>query len=138
MEDFNVCRSNEIASAWNVFTPNIGRRVNWSNDGENHVGEVSSIFTFSSRFAKKVKSKNTPKKVRIQPTTHVTETSFFHVLDPPDHFGTFYIFNHFYSCGLSTATIEYSSPSVCLCVCLSVYTITKKIMVQSTWNLNIL
>ena len=25
-----------------------------------------------------------------------------------------------YSCGLSTATIEYSSPSVCLCVCLSV------------------
>ena len=26
----------------------------------------------------------------------------------------------FYSCGLSTATIEYSSLSVCLCVCLSV------------------
>ena len=25
-----------------------------------------------------------------------------------------------YSCGLSTATIEYSCPSVCLCVCLSV------------------
>ena len=25
-----------------------------------------------------------------------------------------------YSCGLSTAAIEYSSPSVCLCVCLSV------------------
>ena len=25
-----------------------------------------------------------------------------------------------YSCGLSTATIEYSSPSVCLYVCLSV------------------
>ena len=25
-----------------------------------------------------------------------------------------------YSCGLSTATIEYSSLSVCLCVCLSV------------------
>ena len=49
-----------------------------------------------------------------------------------------------YSCGLSTATIEYSSLSVCLCVCLSVclsvcvsvclsvYTITQKIMVQST------
>ena len=37
-----------------------------------------------------------------------------------------------YSCGLSTATIEYSSPSVCLCVCVSVYTITQKIMVQST------
>ena len=33
-----------------------------------------------------------------------------------------------YSCGLSTATIEYSSLSVCLCVsvCLSVYTITQK------------
>ena len=28
---------------------------------------------------------------------------------------------HFYSCGLSAATIEYSSPSVCLCVCLSVF-----------------
>ena len=25
-----------------------------------------------------------------------------------------------YSCGLSTATIEYSCPSACLCVCLSV------------------
>ena len=39
-------------------------------------------------------------------------------------------------CGFSTATIEYSSLSVCLCVsvsvCLSVYTITQKIMVQST------
>ena len=39
---------------------------------------------------------------------------------------------HNYSCGLSTATIEYSSlsaflsVSVCLCVCLSVYTITIK------------
>ena len=27
---------------------------------------------------------------------------------------------YIYSCGLSTATIEYSSPSVCLSVCLSV------------------
>ena len=27
---------------------------------------------------------------------------------------------NFYSCGLSTATIEYSSPSVCLSVCMSV------------------
>ena len=27
---------------------------------------------------------------------------------------------NFYSCGLSTATIEYSSLSVCLCVCVSV------------------
>ena len=29
-------------------------------------------------------------------------------------------FVNYYSCGLSTATIEYSSPSVCLCICLSV------------------
>ena len=41
--------------------------------------------------------------------------------------------NYFdYSCGLSTATKEYSCPSVCVCVCLSVYTITQQIMVQST------
>ena len=58
-----------------------------------NVGEVSSIFTFSSRFGK-----NTPKKV--QPTNHVTETSFLHVLDPPDHFDTIYIFNHFFTFGL--------------------------------------
>ena len=48
----------------------------------------------------------------------------------------------YYSCGLSTATIEHSCPSVCLsvcpsvcvsvCVCVSVYTMTQKIMVQST------
>ena len=44
---------------------------------------------------------------------------------------------HFYSCGLSTATIEYSCPSVCvclclcLCVCVSVYTITQKIMANN-------
>ena len=45
-----------------------------------------------------------------------------------------------YSCGLLTATIEYSCPSVCVCLCLSVclsmcvsvYTITQKIMVQLT------
>ena len=48
-----------------------------------------------------------------------------------------YCFFYHYSCGLSTATIEYSCPSVCLsvclgvclgvflCVCLSVYTITQ-------------
>ena len=35
----------------------------------------------------------------------------------------------YYSCGLSTATIEYSCPSVRLSVCLSVSTITQKIMV---------
>ena len=32
-----------------------------------YVGEVGRIFTFSSRFAKKLESKNTPKKVRVQP-----------------------------------------------------------------------
>ena len=46
-----------------------------------------------------------------------------------------------YSCGLLTATIEYSCPSVCVCVCMcvcvcvSVYTITKKIMAQSKLKL---
>ena len=46
--------------------------------------------------------------------------------------------NLYYSCGLSTATIEHSCLSVCVCVCvcvsvyLSVYTITQKIMVQLT------
>ena len=59
-------------------------------------------------------------------------------------FVTISLFAHFYSCGLSTATIEYSVRlsvrlSVCVCVycvcvsvCLSVYMITQKIMVQST------
>ena len=46
---------------------------------------------------KKLESKNTPKKV----TTHVTETRFLHVLDPPDHFGTIYIFDDFFTFGLS-------------------------------------
>ena len=59
---------------------------------------------------KKLESKNTPKKVRVQkppkksessPTTHVTETRFLHVLDPPDHFGTIYIFDDFFTFGLS-------------------------------------
>ena len=63
---------------------------------------VGSIFTFSSRFAKKkLESKNTPKKVESSPTTHVTETRFLHVLDPPDHFGTIYIFDDFFTFGLS-------------------------------------
>ena len=54
----------------------------------------------------------------------------------------FNILKFYYSCGLSTTTIEYSCPSACLCVfvsaclsvcvCVSVYLITKKIMVQST------
>ena len=43
------------------------------------------------------------------------------------------LFYCFYSCGLSTATIEYSSPSVCLSVCLSVCVhVNSKIMVQLT------
>ena len=56
----------------------------------------------------------------------------------------FSVVKDIYSWGLSIATIEYSCPSVCvcvsifLCVCVSVYTITQKIMVQLTWNLNIL
>ena len=42
------------------------------------------------------------------------------------------LFSNYYSCGFSTATIEYSCLSVCVSVCLSVYMITKKIMVQLT------
>ena len=62
---------------------------------------VGSIFTFSSRFAKKSSSPKTPpKKLESSPTTHVTETRFLHVLDPPDHFGTIYIFDHFFTFGL--------------------------------------
>ena len=49
---------------------------------------------------KKVSPKTPPKKVESSPTTHVTETSFLHVLDPPDHFGTIYIFDHFFTFGL--------------------------------------
>ena len=41
-----------------------------------------------------------PKKLESSPTTHVTETSFLHVLDPPDHFGTIYIFDDFFTFGL--------------------------------------
>ena len=44
---------------------------------------------------KKSKSKTSQKK--SSPTTHVTETSFLHILDPPDHFGTIYIFDHFFT-----------------------------------------
>ena len=49
---------------------------------------------------KKLESKNTPKKVESSPTTHVTETRFLHVSDPPDHFGTIYIFDDFFTFGL--------------------------------------
>ena len=45
---------------------------------------------------KKLKCKNTLKK-ESSPTTHLTEISFRHVLDPPDHFGTTYIFDHFFT-----------------------------------------
>ena len=39
-----------------------------------------------------------------------------------NHYTEFYLVNAFhYSCGLSTATIEYSCPSVCLSVCLAVF-----------------
>ena len=38
--------------------------------------------------------KDTPKS---SPTTHVTETSFLRVLDPPDLFGTIYIFDNFFT-----------------------------------------
>ena len=44
---------------------------------------------------KKLESKNTPKK--SNPTTHVSETSFLYVLDPPDYFGTIYSFDHFFT-----------------------------------------
>ena len=51
---------------------------------------------------KKVKSPKTPpKKLESSPTTHVTEPHFLHVLDPPDHFGTIYIFDDFFTFGLS-------------------------------------
>ena len=77
-----------------------------------YVGEVSSIFTFSSRFAKKSQSPKTPpKKLESSPTTHVTETSFLHVLDPPDHFGTIYIFDHFFTFGLSFFSTNFPQKS---------------------------
>ena len=70
---------------------------------------------FQQIFPKKVKSpelaayshsaadspKKHPKKLESSPTTHVTETRFLHVLDPPDHFGTIYFFDDFFTFGLS-------------------------------------
>ena len=35
------------------------------------------------------------------------------------HFKRNLALNFYYSCGLSTTTIEYSCPSACLCVCVS-------------------
>ena len=51
----------------------------------------------SVKLAAYPQSKNTCKKLESSPTTHVTETSFLHVLDPPDHFGAIYIFDHFFT-----------------------------------------
>ena len=82
--------------------------------GKYDVGEVSSLFTFSSRFAKKVRvQKHPPKSYESSPTTHVTETSFLHVLDPPDSaadsptfLGVFLDSNFF---GESAAECEYAA-----------------------------
>ena len=46
---------------------------------------------------KKVSPKRPPKRFESSPTTHFTKTSFLHVLDAPDHFGTIYIFDHFFT-----------------------------------------
>ena len=51
--------------------------------GKYDVGEVSSLFTFSSRFAKKLESKNTPEKVTspaTQPTSQKPVISTFWTL----------------------------------------------------------
>ena len=77
-----------------------------------YVGEVSSIFTFSSRFAKKsLESKNTPKKVRVQPHNPRHRNQFSPVLDIPDHFGTIYIFDHFFTFGLSFFSTNFPEKS---------------------------
>ena len=60
---------------------------------------------------KKLESKNTPKKLESSPTTHVTETSFLHVLDPPDRFGTIYIFDDFFTFGLSFFSTKFPEKS---------------------------
>ena len=64
---------------------------------------------------------DSPKKVRVQkhpqkssessPTAHVTETRFLHVLDPPDHFGTIYIFDDFFTFGLSFFSTNFPEKS---------------------------
>ena len=68
---------------------------------------------FFNKFSrKKLESKNTPKKViESSPTTHVTETRFLHVLDPPDHFGTIYIFDDFFTFGLSFFSTKFPEKS---------------------------
>ena len=37
------------------------------------------------------------KKLELSPTTNITETSFLHILDPLDHFGTNFIFDNFFT-----------------------------------------
>ena len=39
--------------------------------------------------------------VKLAAYSHSAEFSFLHVLDPPDHFGTIYIFDDFFTFGLS-------------------------------------
>ena len=90
--------SNIMIFKWRAFTfrDRILKFIMKKTNGLN-VCEVSSIFIFSRRFTKKVKSpKKNQKSWKSSPTTHITETSFLHVLDPPDHFGTIYIFDHFF------------------------------------------
>ena len=69
----------------------------------------------SVKLAAYPQSKNTPKKLESSPTTHVTETSFLHVLDPPDHFGAIYISIYplfggcFWTFGESAVECEYAA-----------------------------
>ena len=65
---------------------------------------ITIVFIMSAKLAAYSHSAaDSPKKVKVQkhpqssPTTHVTETSFLQVLNPPDHFGNIYIFDHFFS-----------------------------------------
>ena len=60
---------------------------------------------------KKLESKTPPKKLESSPTTHVTETRFLHVLDPPDHFGTIYIFDDVFTFGLSFFSTKFPEKS---------------------------
>ena len=60
-----------------------------------------AAYSHSAADSPKKESKTPPKKLESSPTTHVTETRFLHVLDPPDHFGTIYIFDDFFTSGLS-------------------------------------
>ena len=46
---------------------------------------------------KKVKVQKHQKKLELGPTTNITETSFLHILNPCDHFGTNFIFDHFFT-----------------------------------------